>query len=153
MMTGDTDRSAETRYTAPDGSGRNPREDGNGVSNVTARSDNSNPETSNLIEAVVERENMERAFARVISNKGCAGVDNMPVTALKAYLCKHWKRIKAELLEGRYEPSPVLRVEIEKPGGKGMRQLGIPTVVDRLIQQGLHQVMRMCLASYFVVRP
>jgi RNA-directed DNA polymerase len=92
------------------------------------------------MEAVVERENMKAAYARVMSNKGAAGVDDMPVEALKPHLDKHWPRIKAELLEGRYVPQPVLGVQIPKPGG-GVRQLGIPTVTDRLIQQALHQVL------------
>jgi len=94
------------------------------------------------MDAVVERENMWSALRRVERNKGAAGVDDMPVAALRFYLKEHWPRIKAELLEGRYVPSPVLRQDIPKPGGKGMRQLGIPTVVDRLIQQALHQVMQ-----------
>lgn len=93
-----------------------------------------------MMEAVVERENMKAAYGRVMSNKGAAGVDEMPVDTLKAHLDKHWPRIKAELLEGRYEPQPVLGVQIPKPGG-GMRQLGIPTVTDRLLQQALHQVL------------
>ncbi len=94
------------------------------------------------MDAVVERENMWSALRRVERNKGVAGVDNMPVESLRSYLKEHWPRIKVELLEGRYEPSPVLGVEIPKPGGKGMRQLGIPTVMDRLIQQALHQAMQ-----------
>ena len=65
----------------------------------------------------------------------------MPVEALMAYLREHWAAIKEELLRGRYEPSPVRGVEIPKPGGKGVRLLGIPTVLDRLIQQALHQVL------------
>jgi RNA-directed DNA polymerase len=93
------------------------------------------------MEAVVERENMLNAYRRVVSNKGSAGVDGMSVEELKPYLQSHWGRIKEQLLGGRYRPQPVLRVEIPKPGGKGMRKLGIPTVVDRLIQQALHQVM------------
>jgi RNA-directed DNA polymerase len=68
------------------------------------------------------------------------GQDDMPVEALKAHLGKHWPRLKAELLEGRYVPQPVLGVQIPKPGG-GVRQLGNPTVLDRLIQQALHQVL------------
>jgi RNA-directed DNA polymerase len=65
----------------------------------------------------------------------------MPVESLRGYLKEHWPRIKEELLSGRYQPQPVRRVEIPKPGGKGMRPLGIPTVVDRLIQQAVHQVL------------
>ena len=81
------------------------------------------------------------ALRRVEVNKGSAGVDNMKVESLRAYLREHWPRIKEQLLAGRYIPSPVLRAQIPKPDGKGMRQLGIPTVLDRLIQQALHQVM------------
>ena len=66
----------------------------------------------------------------------------MTVDDLRGYIVVHWRRIKEELLEGRYEPQPVRKVEIPKPGGKGMRQLGIPTVIDRLIQQALHQVLQ-----------
>jgi len=86
------------------------------------------------MEAVVERGNMQTAWKRVKGNKGAAGVDGMTVEALPAYLREHWPRIKAELLAGRYAPSPVRLVEIPKPGG-GLRPLGIPTVLDRLIQQ------------------
>lgn len=93
------------------------------------------------MEAVVERENMWLALRRVEANQGAAGVDRMPVDLLRPYLREHWPRIKEELLDGRYKPSPVRAVEIPKPGGKGMRTLGIPTVVDRLIQQAVHQVL------------
>jgi group II intron reverse transcriptase/maturase len=93
------------------------------------------------MEAVVERENMLNAFRRVVSNKGAAGVDAMGVDELKPYLQAHWARIKEQLLAGSYQPQPVRRVEIPKPGGKGMRKLGVPTVVDRLIQQAVHQVL------------
>ena len=142
MRTGDTDRRAETHCTTSEGSGRNPREYGAGVSNLTARTEPSYPETGSLMDAVVEREKLWSALGRVESNKGAAGVDAMPVEALRLYLKKHWPRIKADLLAGRYSPSPVLRVDIPKPGGKGTRQLGIPTVLDRFIQQALHQVMQ-----------
>lgn len=94
-----------------------------------------------MMEAVVERENMRLALRRVEANEGAAGVDRMPVDQLRPYLREHWPRIKEELLDGRYKPSPVRAVEIPKPGGKGMRMLGIPTVVDRLIQQAVHQVL------------
>jgi len=93
------------------------------------------------MEAVVERENMKLALARVEQNRGAAGVDKMTVEQLRAYLREHWLRIKEELLADDYHPQPVLKVEIPKPGGKGMRGLGIPTVIDRLIQQALHQVL------------
>ena len=98
--------------------------------------------TKQLMEAVVERENMLRAMRSVEANKGSAGVDNMPVEALRPWLREHWPRLKEQLLAASYEPQPVRGVQIPKPGGKGMRQLGIPTVVDRLIQQAFHQVMQ-----------
>jgi RNA-directed DNA polymerase len=94
-----------------------------------------------LIEAMVERENMRRAYKRVKSNDGAAGIDKMSVDTLQPYLQMHWKQIRAALLDGRYQPSPVRPAEIEKPDGRGMRQLGIPTVVDRLIAQALAQIL------------
>jgi RNA-directed DNA polymerase len=93
------------------------------------------------MELVVSRDNMLAAYRRVMVNKGSAGVDDMSVEVLMAHLKDHWAAIKEDLLEGRYEPSPVRKVEIPKPGGKGVRLLGIPTVLDRLIQQALHQVL------------
>jgi RNA-directed DNA polymerase len=92
------------------------------------------------MEAVVARENMFSAYEQVVSNKGAAGIDGMTVEQLKPYLQESWAKIREELLKGEYQPQPVRRVEIPKPQG-GMRQLGIPTVVDRLIQQALHQVL------------
>jgi len=111
--------------------------------------DNSYPQTMQMIEAVVERENMMAALRRVEANKGSAGVDEMTVESLRPYLQEHWPRIKEQLLAGRYIPSPIRRVDIPKPDGKGMRQLGIPTVVDRLIQQALHQVMQVVFDCAF----
>ncbi|WP_246773997.1 hypothetical protein [Bradyrhizobium diazoefficiens] len=92
------------------------------------------------MEKIVGRANMMAAYQRVMANKGAAGMDRMTVEQLQPYLKEHWPRIREELLEGRYRPQPVRGVEIPKPGG-GMRQLGIPTVVDRLIQQAVHQVL------------
>jgi RNA-directed DNA polymerase len=123
-------------------SGRNPQGPVVCASSLTAKRDNSSQKIHNLMEAVVERENMFKALRQVRANKGSAGVDRIPVEALEANLRQHWPRIREELLEGRYKPQPVLKVEIPKPGGKGMRQLGIPTVMDRLIQQALNQVMQ-----------
>jgi RNA-directed DNA polymerase len=94
-----------------------------------------------MMEAVVGRENMRAAYEQVVGNQGAAGIDAMTVAELKPYLQTHWSRIKEELLAGRYDPQPVRRVDIPKPGGKGMRMLGIPCVVDRLIQQAVYQVL------------
>jgi len=93
------------------------------------------------MEEVLSRSNMLQAYHRVVGNKGAAGVDGMTVDELWAYCQKHWERHREELLGGTYRPSPVRKVEIPKPGGKGMRMLGIPTVLDRLIQQALLQVL------------
>ena len=121
-------------------SGRNPRDKPVKASSTTAMGGNTHPSTMQLMEAVVERSNMTRALRRVESNAGSAGVDTMEVGELRGYLKEHWPKIKEKLLEGSYQPVAVRRVEIAKPSG-GMRQLGIPTVVDRLIQQALNQVL------------
>lgn len=94
-----------------------------------------------LMEKILSRENMMTAYRRVMANKGAPGVDKMTVAQLQPYLAAHWPRIKEELLNDQYRPAPVRGVEIPKPGGKGMRLLGIPTVLDRLIQQAIHQVL------------
>jgi len=96
------------------------------------------------MEQVTSRSNMQRAYDRVVSNKGAAGVDGLTVVELGDLLRQHWPTIKAKLLEGTYQPQPVRQVSIPKPQG-GERQLGIPTVLDRLIQQALHQ----CLSPLF----
>jgi RNA-directed DNA polymerase len=93
------------------------------------------------MEEVLSRSNMLQAFHRVAGNKGAAGIDGMTVDELWTYCQDHWERHREELLSGTYRPSPVRKVEIPKPGGKGMRMLGIPTVLDRLIQQALQQVL------------
>ena len=142
MRNGDADSRTETAGTSSGSSGRNPQGPVACASSLTARKDASRRKTMQLMEAVVERENMFRALRRVEANKGSAGVDGVTVDVLRACLREHWRRIKEELLEGRYQPQPVRKVEIPKPGGKGMRQLGIPTVMDRLIQQALNQVMQ-----------
>jgi RNA-directed DNA polymerase len=92
------------------------------------------------MEEVLTRENLSRALKRVKENKGAAGVDEMTVDDLESYLRREWPRLRKELLEGRYKPKAVRRVMIPKVDG-GQRALGIPTVVDRLIQQALHQVI------------
>ncbi|MBF2754996.1 MAG: group II intron reverse transcriptase/maturase [Gammaproteobacteria bacterium AqS3] len=142
MVTGEAEGRAETPGARAEGSGRYPREQAVGVSNTTAKTDHSLEEQMHtLMEAVVEREHLRQAYSRVLHNKGAAGVDGMPVADLKAHLQRRWSQIKEELLSGRYGPWAVLKVSIPKPGGKGDRVLGIPTVTDRLIQQALHQVL------------
>ncbi len=93
------------------------------------------------MEAVVERENLKNALAQVTRNKGTAGVDGMTVGELPAHLKEHWLAIRAQLLDGTYKPQPVRRVEIPKASG-GLRPLGIPTVLDRFIQQAVLQVLQ-----------
>jgi len=93
------------------------------------------------MEAVVERENLKKALARVKRNKGAAGIDGMTVEDLPAHLKAHWPTIEAQLLAGTYKPQPVRRVEIPKASG-GTRPLGIPTVLDRFIQQAVLQVLQ-----------
>jgi RNA-directed DNA polymerase len=93
------------------------------------------------MEEVCERENCKRALSRVKANKGSAGVDGMTVKQLPGYLKQHWPAIREQLLNGTYQPQPVKRVEIPKPDG-GVRKLGIPTVLDRFIQQAVMQVLQ-----------
>lgn len=97
-------------------------------------------DTSMLLEEVLERNNMLLALKRVISNKGSHGVDGMKIDELREHIKKHWDTIKSKILESKYNPSPVRRVEIPKVDG-GVRLLGIPTVQDRLIQQAIAQVL------------
>lgn len=93
------------------------------------------------MEAVVHPDNLRSALKRVKANKGSPGVDGMTVDQLPAYLREHWPRLREELLAGRYQPQPVRRCEIPKATG-GVRELGIPTVVDRFIQQAILQVLQ-----------
>ena len=98
--------------------------------------------TSRIMEKVCERANLKEALRQVRSNKGSAGVDRMTVDQLGDYLKQHWPAIREQLLNGTYEPKPVRRVEIQKPDGGGVRKLGIPTVLDRFIQQAVMQVLQ-----------
>ena len=94
-----------------------------------------------LMEVIVERDNLRKALAHVKRNKGAAGIDGMSLDALAPYLKEHWPAIRVQLLEGSYKPQPVRRVEIPKASG-GTRSLGIPTVLDRFIQQAVLQVLQ-----------
>jgi len=98
--------------------------------------------TERLMEEVCEQENCQQALRRVKANKGSPGVDGMPVRVLADYLKQHWPAIREQLLSGTYRPQPVKRVEIDKPDGGGVRKLGVPTVLDRFIQQAVLQVLQ-----------
>jgi RNA-directed DNA polymerase len=97
--------------------------------------------TNRLMEEVCERENLKEALRRVKANKGSPGVDGIAVNQLDDYLEQHWPAIREQLLSGTYKPKPVKRVEIPKPDG-GVRKLGIPTVLDRFVQQAVMQVLQ-----------
>ncbi len=93
-----------------------------------------------MIEEVLNRRNVMRAYRQVRSNKGSAGIDHMPVTELHDYLTKNRERIEQEIREGKYQPQPILGVEIPKEKGK-VRLLGVPTVIDRTLQQAVGQIL------------
>ncbi|WP_454625008.1 group II intron reverse transcriptase/maturase [Bradyrhizobium cenepequi] len=113
-----------------------------GAEPCTARTSLEHPAvTGPSMEAVVERENLKEALARVKRNKGAAGIDGMSVDELSSYLKEHWPATRDRLLEGTYKPQPVRRVEIPKASG-GIRLLGIPTVLDRFVQQAVMQVLQ-----------
>jgi RNA-directed DNA polymerase len=113
-----------------------------GTEPPAAKRDTESPaEDEPVMEVICSRENLWKALTRVRSNKGSPGVDGMTVHALQDYLKEHWPAIREQLLQGSYEPQPVKRVEIPKPDG-GVRKLGIPTVLDRFIQQAVLQVLQ-----------
>jgi len=115
------------------------RPDGADGSQATTHPENQvDSSTVQLMEEICERSNLIRAYQRVVGNKGAAGVDGMTVDKLKAHLTSHWEELKAQLLSGAYVPKEVRQVSIPKPNG-GMRDLGIPTVLDRFIQQAMLQ--------------
>ena len=119
-----------------------PRDSGEGTETPMAKREAESMAISEqLMEAVCERKNCRQALARVKSNKGSAGIDGMTVEQLPTYLKRHWPTIREQLWRGTYKPQPVKRVEIPKPDG-GMRKLGIPTVLDRFIQQAVMQVLQ-----------
>jgi len=106
------------------------------------------PLNSVTVAQVLERENLQKAWKQVKANKGAPGTDNISIEEFPEYVFKHWEGIKAALLEGTYVPSPVKRVEIPKDSG-GPRPLGIPTVMDRLIQQAISQVLTPIFDPHF----
>jgi len=115
----------------------------------TACKEHVGDQSSLTMEEVVCRENMLAAYQRVVGNQGAPGVDGMTVGELMPMLRQRWQAIREELLSGGYRPAPVRKVEIPKPDGKGVRMLGIPTVLDRLLQQALLQVLQPCFDPTF----
>lgn len=118
------------------------------VIHPTSGKENSINIQSKLMKWLVSKENMNEAYRRVVRNKGAPGVDDVTTEDLKGYLNKNWVEIKQQLLEGTYQPQPVKRVEIPKPNG-GVRKLGIPTVMDRLIQQAIYQTIEIYFEPCF----
>jgi RNA-directed DNA polymerase len=115
-----------------------------GIELSVAKRDAQSPtQTDSLMEEVCQRDNLWQALKRVQANKGAPGVDGMTVHKLPKYLKRHWPKIREQLLAGTYRPQPVKRVEIPKPDG-GVRKLGIPTALDRFIQQAALQVLQAC---------
>ena len=134
---------ATTQATAPvtEGGERiSPKADP-GAEPCTAAGGQTKAEGPRQMEAVVERANLWRAYERVLQNKGAAGVDGLTVFVLKAWLQQHWPSVKAALLAGDYVPAAIRKVDVPKPNG-GVRTLGVATVLDRLIQQALLQVLQ-----------
>src|SRR6202790_416528 len=126
---------AENRSEAPTAAAE-------GTESLAAKRRTESPaSTEQLMEEVCERENCKQALARVKANKGSPGVDGMTVHKLAGHLRQHWPEIREQLLSGTYKPQPVNRVEIPKPDG-GVRKLGIPTVLDRFIQQAVMQALQ-----------
>jgi len=141
MSERDADQKAEMPELDLWGSGRNPSEHRSMSASKTAGTTDKKPATGKAsMEAIVARENMLLALRAVERNAGAPGVDGTTTGQLRSYLRTHWEQVKRQLLAGEYQPQAVRRVDIPKPGG-GSRMLGIPTVLDRLIQQAIHQVL------------
>ena len=132
---------APARVAEAGGAGRKPSANRGGAELGAATCGRTKSEDHRLMEEVVERSNLQLAYQRVVKNKGAPGVDGVPVTEFKDWLKTNWPSVKVALLEGRYLPRPVRRVDFPKPTG-GVRTLGVPTVMYRLIQQALHQVLQ-----------
>jgi len=127
----------------PPSAGVKPRGSGGMAdSSISARESERPMFSQKLMEEIVHAENVKKALERVEINCGSPGIDEMKVSELRKHLRKNWKTIRSQLLAGTYKPLPLRRVEIPKPDGSGMRKLGIPTVLDRFIQQSVMQVLQ-----------
>jgi RNA-directed DNA polymerase len=140
MREAEPEKKIEISEADPRGQGRKPEVAQVSGSNFPGRKEPTGPKQPDLIERMLERGNLLKALQAVEANQGAAGVDGMEVKQLRAYLREHWAEVREQILSGSYEPRPVRRVDIPKPGG-GTRMLGIPTVLDRFIQQAMHQIL------------
>ena len=131
---------AEMRDADSESTGRKPEGYESGALGCPRAGTAPDPESQELLEQIVASENLHRAWKRVKANKGAPGVDGRSIPETADPLREHWNEIKERLLDGTYQPRPVFRVEIPKPGG-GVRKLGVPTVLDRFIQQAIYQVI------------
>jgi len=137
---GETEEHDNKRAACRGGDGRNPVENPAGVSSSPSEGNFLIDETAKLIEQMIERENLNAAWRRVRSNKGAPGIDGRGFDETETLIREHWNEIREHLLAGTYVPKAVKRVEIPKPGG-GKRKLGVPTILDRFIQQAVLQVL------------
>src|SRR5205823_14041623 len=141
-MSGKRQKIQHSLALEPVGRGETPVSGYEGTEPFVAKPTSESPASAEqLMEEVCERGNLVRAWKRVRSNQGSPGVDGMTIDNTRDYLREHWPSIRSQLLAGTYQPQPVKRVEIPKPDG-GVRKLGVPCVVDRLIQQALLQVLQ-----------
>lgn len=138
--TGDLEGGTEKSMRRHESSRAEPGEGRGGRSKLPGLAKHPSPATEDLMEQVVESQNLRMAYRRVKGNTGAPGIDQMTVEELRGYLSEHWAKIKEQLLDGTYQPQPVRRVEIPKPDG-GKRMLGVPTVLDRFVQQAMLQVL------------
>jgi RNA-directed DNA polymerase len=145
----DAGRKVETPEDSRKGRGGTSPDTGRERQASAAVKETPQPETTMLLEEVLRRENLIKAYHKVRANKGAPGIDGMTVDDLKPHLKEHWPNIREQLLAGGYIPQPVRRVDIPKPGGKGTRMLGIPTVLDRFIQQAILQVLTPIFDPHF----
>ena len=141
---------AQAQATAASGrgDGRYPSGLHDGAEISTAAGGQTKAEVPLTMEAVITRENLMLAYQRVVENKGTAGVDNLSVAELKPWLKKNWRSVRQALIDGNYQPRAIRRMDIPKPDG-GVRTLGIPTVVDRLIQQAIAQQLSAIVDNSF----
>jgi len=149
MGEGDADRMAERPEDSRRVAGGTRESKGRERQASAVGTENTRPKADEVMKEVLRRENLLEALKRVRLNQGAPGVDGMTVEDLAPYLKKNWPRIRKELLSGAYIPAPVRRVDIPKPDGKGTRSLGIPTVLDRFIQQAILQVLTPLFDPHF----